>query len=105
MWPSIHQLAKHASFLIVVGLTGMISMPATVQADDWGISLDLPFFRVRAYDGYYYYDNDYMRPYWYQSYHYAPERRYYYYPRHNRPIPPHRHWVGPDGTIRNYDRH
>lgn len=55
--------------------------PAPVQADDWGFSLNLPFFRVRANDGYYYYDNDYYHPYRYRSYHYGPNHRYYYHPR------------------------
>jgi hypothetical protein len=103
MCSSKRKLTKYATFLIVAGLTGMVSIPSPVRADDWGISLDLPFFRVRAYDGYYYYDNDYMRPYWYQSYHYAPEGRYYYYPYRHRQYPPHKHWMGPDGNHRYYE--
>ena len=82
--------------------------PAPVQANDWGISLNVPFVRVRSYDGYYYQDNDYQHPYSYRSHHYAPEQRYYYYPTQHRRRDNDRHydnWVGVDGHRYSERRH
>src|SRR3972149_4683933 len=90
--------------------------PMPVQADDWGFSLDLPFFRVRSHDGHYYRDNDYPPRYGSPGRHYAPEHRHYYYPRRGGVDVEHiqrnpdgtiyhetdRRWIGPDGRV--YER-
>ena len=78
----------------------LVSAPPPVQAGDWGISLDVPFIRVRAQDGYYYRDNDYNNRYSHRSHQYAPEQRYYYYPsqhRHHNNDHNYDRWVGVDG--------
>jgi hypothetical protein len=67
---------------IVGGLAAAMAIPmVSTPAQGFGISLDLPFFRVRSYDGYYYYDNDYHHPHGYHSHYYRPHGRYYYAPR------------------------
>ena len=88
--------------LVAASALVFVSAPAPVQADDWGISLNVPFVRVQSHNGYYYRDNDYQNPYSYRSYQYAPEQRYYYYPsqsRRHRNDRQHDHWVGVDGRI------
>lgn len=86
----------------------LVLPPVPVQAGDWGISLNVPFVRVRAQDGYYYRDNDFNNRYDYQSHVYAPEQRYYYYPSHSRrhhSSDRYNNWVGVDGrTYRDHYR-
>jgi len=100
---------KHliTGFCVVAASALLLALaPAPVQASDWGISLDVPFVRVRAQDGYYYRDNDYENPYSYRSHYYAPQQRHYYYPSRSRHHDEHRHYdraVGADG--RRYSEH
>ena len=84
----------------------LVSAPAPVQASDWGISLNVPFVRVRPHNGYYYRDNDYQNPYSYSSHYYAPQQRHYYYPSRSRHHSDRHHSdraVGADGS--RYSEH
>lgn len=98
------------SFMLAVAccLAIFVIAPPPVQADDWGISLDIPFFRVRAHDGYYYHDNDHHNHYYHHGHYYEPTKRYYYYPRKKH----HHHhdhfdaWIGVDGhSYRDHKKH
>lgn len=98
---------KASLIAAVCCLATFVVAPNPVQADDFGISLDVPFFRVRAHDGYYYHDNDYHHNYDYRSHHYEPAKRHYYYPRRSK----HQHrdhfdsWIGVHGhSYRDHHR-
>lgn len=102
--------AKHlvsGCLIIATMALALVWAPAPVSADNWGISLDVPFVRVRPHQGYYYRDNDYGNRYSPRSHYYKPENRHYYYPSQSR----HQHgdrnydsWIGVDGSSYG-DRH
>jgi hypothetical protein len=109
MTPSISIRSRIALVAAGVGIAAFL-MPPTASAADWGFSLDVPFFGVRAHDGRYYYDND---PYVYRDYPYRTHPyRPYYYPYRNpvvdRDVDVEAHG-GPAGTIHSQrtteDRH
>jgi hypothetical protein len=95
-------------WLVAASALVLILPSAPVQAGDWGISLDVPFIRVRSHDGYYYRDNDYGNRFSHYSHHYEPEQRYYYYPserRHHDDDHYYDRWVGVDGRRYGEYRH